>query len=163
VKNNDNAPDKKPKSKAKADSKIENKSIKRSVTNPLEQAEFFGKQYSKNSELPDPTDRIKTLAFGVVQVVAGERSVDQIAHWVSEEVYLRIRSIAQAAKLARRYGKNEPVRALKLEVRRVRLHSPRDGVVESVVLLEAHNRIRAVTIRLEGINRRWRATAVSLL
>lgn len=163
MKNQDNAPEKKPKSNTSVDKNIDKQPIKRKVTNPLEQAEYFGKQYSKNSELPDPTARIQTLAFGVVQVIAGERSVDQISQWVTDEVYQRVRARAVAAKLSRRYGKNEPRRALNLQVRKVKTQSPRDGVIESVVLLSASDRIRAVAIRLEGLNRRWRATAISVI
>ena len=40
---------------------------------------------------------------------------------------------------------------------------PKDGVIESVVLVKSPTRTRAVTIRLEGINHRWRATAVSVI
>jgi hypothetical protein len=163
MKNQDNAPEKKQRAKPASDQSTENQAIKRKVTNPLEQAEYFGKEYSKNSELPDPSSRIQALAFGVVQVIAGERSVDQISQWVTDEVYQRVRARAVAAKLARRYGKNEPRYALNLQVRKVKTQSPRDGVVESVVLLSASDRIRAVAIRLEGLNRRWRATAISVI
>jgi hypothetical protein len=45
----------------------------------------------------------------------------------------------------------------------LRTCSPRDGVIESGVLLSSRSRTRAVTIRLEGINSRWRATSVSVL
>jgi hypothetical protein len=40
---------------------------------------------------------------------------------------------------------------------------PRDGVVEAVVIVRGRARARAVAIRLEGLDRRWRATAIHVL
>jgi hypothetical protein len=40
---------------------------------------------------------------------------------------------------------------------------PRDGVVEATVVIRNPVRVRAVAIRLEGLDRRWRASAVSVL
>jgi hypothetical protein len=40
---------------------------------------------------------------------------------------------------------------------------PADGVVESVVIVAGPARTRAVAIRLEGMDRRWRATSLALL
>jgi hypothetical protein len=41
--------------------------------------------------------------------------------------------------------------------------SPCDGVIESVVLINGSKRTRAISIRLEGINSRWRATVVNVI
>lgn len=136
---------------------------KRRVTNPLEQAEYFGKQYTKSADLPDPTERLKALAYGLVQVMSGERPIDQIAAWVTDDVYQRLRLKTQGTLAAIRAGKVRANRLQNLQVGSVKTSSPRDGVVESVVLLRSLDRTRAVTIRLEGINNRWRATSVSLL
>jgi len=40
---------------------------------------------------------------------------------------------------------------------------PRDGVVESVVIVHGRARSRAVALRLEGLDQRWRATAINVL
>ncbi|MGL4338817.1 MAG: Rv3235 family protein, partial [Rhodoglobus sp.] len=40
---------------------------------------------------------------------------------------------------------------------------PRDGVVEAVVIIRNRARTRAVALRLEGLDRRWRATAINVL
>jgi hypothetical protein len=40
---------------------------------------------------------------------------------------------------------------------------PRDGVVESVVIIHGKARSRSIAIRLEGLDGRWRATAVHVL
>lgn len=41
--------------------------------------------------------------------------------------------------------------------------SPADGVVEATVIVESPGRTRAVAIRLEGMDRRWRSTTLAIL
>ena len=41
--------------------------------------------------------------------------------------------------------------------------TPRDGVVEAVVIVHGRARARAVALRLEGLDERWRATAINVL
>ena len=43
------------------------------------------------------------------------------------------------------------------------LCEPRDGVVEAVVIVIGKARTRAVALRLEGFDTRWRATAINVL
>ena len=45
----------------------------------------------------------------------------------------------------------------------VTICEPRDGVVESTVIVRGRARVRAVAIRLEGLDNRWRATAINVL
>jgi len=40
---------------------------------------------------------------------------------------------------------------------------PADGIVEAVVVANGRARARAIAIRLEGLDRRWRATAIHVL
>jgi hypothetical protein len=135
---------------------------KRKATNPIEEAELFGKQYNKNSELPDPTNNLALLATGVVEVIAGTRGVEQLARFLSEDVYQKLAARAQQAK-EERLRKGQKARYPNFHVKNMRAQSPRDGVIESVVLLDSPKRLRAVAIRLEGFNNRWRATSVSVL
>ena len=134
----------------------------RAVNNPIEEAAYFGEQYSKRSELENPDKLLLMLAPAVVEVIAGVRNITQLAAHLSEDVYgrLRDRSVKVAQERAKR---GEVAMAPKLSVGSMVNQEPRDGVVESVVLVKSPTRTRAVTIRLEGINRRWRATAVSLI
>jgi Family of unknown function (DUF6459) len=134
----------------------------RRVRNPIESEEYFGVQYSKTSELPDPVESLKALATGVVEVIAGTRHVDQLARWLTDDVYQRLQFRARRAE-AQRIEQGVKAHYQNLSVGGLRTCSPRDGVIESVILLSSKSRTRAVTIRLEGINARWRATSVSVL
>ncbi len=140
----------------------ESKNKKNKIKNLVQAEEFFGPQYNKTSELPNPESSLRALATGVVEVIAGSRQIDQLARLLTDEVYQRL---ARRAILAREHRKEMGIKThhQNFSVQNMMNTSPRDGVIESVVLLNSQRRVRAVTIRLEGINNRWRATAVSVL
>lgn len=134
----------------------------RVVRNKMQEADYFGEQYCSSKELESPDVLLRMLAPAVVEVIAGVRNISQLATHLSEEVYGRLRD--RSTKLAQdRALAGQPTLAPALRVAKVKKQEPRDGVVESVVLVQSPTRTRAVTIRLEGINRRWRATSVSVL
>ena len=47
-------------------------------------------------------------------------------------------------------------------VRSVRIGEPRDGVVEACALVSDGGRLRAVAVRMEGLDGRWRVTALEI-
>jgi hypothetical protein len=149
-----------PANKSNSDIPKENKNHK--IKNLIQAEEFFGPQYNSTSELPNPEASLRALATGVVEVIAGSRPIDQLSRLLTDEVYQRL---SQRARLARqnREEQGQKTHHQNFSVHNMMNASPRDGVIESVVLLNSQRRIRAVTIRLEGINNRWRATAVSVL
>jgi hypothetical protein len=72
--------------------------------------------------------------------------------------------LARASISARaRAARGAPVVRPTFSVGAPRLTAPRDGVVEAVVIVTSRARARAVAIRLEGLDRRWRASAISVL
>lgn len=128
----------------------------------VDRDEFFGKLRNTTDDLGDPSDLIRLLASGVVEVMAGMRDVTQLSNWLSEDVYLRLRERASQAKLARA-ARAEPAKRPTFEVTSLRVQSPANGVIEAVVLLQGPTRVRAVTLRLEGYNSRWHATNLAVL
>lgn len=134
----------------------------RVVKNPIEEVDFLADQHTKTEALENPMPLLKMLAPAVVEVMAGVRNITQLAAVLSDDVYqrLRDRSVVMAQGRAK---SGQTAKAPVLKVGAVQRHDPSDGVIESVVLVQSPSRTRAVTIRLEGINQRWRATAVSLL
>lgn len=139
-----------------------NKSKKNKIKNLIQAEDFFGPQYNKTSELPNPEASLKALATGVVEVIAGSRPIDQLSRLLTDDVYQRLSHRAKLARISREELGQKTLHQ-NFSVHNMMNASPRDGVIESVVLLNSQRRIRAVTIRLEGINNRWRATAVSVL
>lgn len=129
---------------------------------PFELNHFFAPQRTASAELPDPEPFVRNLTRGVLEVLAGVREVDQLARWLTEDAFRRLvtrANLAARARSARGVPAKRPVHAL-LSVRQ---QSPADGVVESVVIVQGPARTRAVAIRLEGMDGRWRATSLALL
>jgi hypothetical protein len=135
---------------------------KRVVKNSMEAAAFFGRQYTSSADLPNPEQSLISLATGVFEVISGTRQVEQLARILSDGVYQTIAKKAIEARAARE-SRGEKARYENIRFHAMRNQSPRDGVIESVVLVDIHHRTKAVAIRLEGINSRWRATSVSVL
>ncbi len=148
--------------KAKRTPRNKANSKPRMVKNPLEEADYFGEQYCKTEELENPDPLLKMLAPAVVEVIAGVRNISKLAAVLSDDVYQRLRDRAIAVA-QNRLRQGLPPKTPMLSVGALQRKDPKDGVIESVVLVKSPTRTRAVTIRLEGINHRWRATAVSVI
>ena len=113
-------------------------------------------------KLPDPAEILPSIATLIVEVISGARPVDHLAAIVSDQVYEKLRA-RQVIKARADAAAGVPKLVPKFAVTRVHTESPALGVIESVVLLSSKARTRAVTIRLEPIHSRWRATNVSVL
>jgi len=110
----------------------------------------------------DPAELCANLALCVVEIVAGARSLDQIARWITDDVYVQLLRRTVIASRARAVTGEEPLRPrVTIGVPRV-THPSRDSV-EAVVLVHQTARTRAVTVRLERHRARWRATALTML
>lgn len=124
--------------------------------------EYFAPQPTPTIELPDPAPLLRSLTQGVLEVLAGVREVDQLARWFSEDAYrtLVVRAnLSSRARSARGVPPQRPV----FEIRSLRVCEPLDGIVEAVVVVAGPGRTRAVAVRLEGLDRRWRATSLAIL
>jgi len=124
--------------------------------------EFFDYQPTSTAELPDPRPLVENLTRCVIEILAGARELEQVARWVTDDVYrtlLTRSSISARARAARGAPAVRPT----FSVGTPRITEPRDGVVEAVVIVTSRARARAVAIRLEGLDRRWRASAIAVL
>jgi hypothetical protein len=124
--------------------------------------EFFDYQPTSTADLPDPQPMIENLTRCVIEILAGARELEQIARWVTDDVYRTL--LARATISARaRAARGAPTVRPTFSVGQPRMTAPRDGVVEAVVVVTSRARARAVAIRLEGLDRRWRASAIAVL
>ncbi|WP_298037775.1 Rv3235 family protein [uncultured Microbacterium sp.] len=124
--------------------------------------EYFAPQPTSAQELPQPTQLLRSLTQGVLEVFAGVRELDQLARWFSEDAYRKLGARANLSARARSARGTTPARPV-FEILSIRETSPVDGVVEAVVVVAGPGRTRAVAIRLEGLDRRWRATSFAVL
>ena len=124
--------------------------------------EFFGAQPTSTSSLPDPAPLLENLTRCVIEILAGARELEQIARWVSDDGYLPLLKRVVLSTSAR-HARGQSVTRPTFTIGSTTVCEPRDGVVEAVVIVRGRVRVRAVALRLEGLDRRWRATAINVL
>jgi hypothetical protein len=59
----------------------------RVIRSRFEHDDFFGHQPASTSDLPDPRPLVENLTRCVIEILAGARDLEQIARWVSDDVY----------------------------------------------------------------------------
>lgn len=110
----------------------------------------FARRLTSAAELPDP--KIWSTKFGqaALEIVAGRRGPAQMIRWTNRTVY---------AHLASQTGR---VPATQARLRRLRMCTPADGVVEAAAVAQLDQRILAAAMRFEGLDGRWMCTALIL-
>jgi len=129
---------------------------------PYDGDEFFGAQPASRAALPNPEPLLENLTRCVIEILAGARDLEQIARWVDDEVYRHLLKRVVLSTRAR-HAKGQAARAPNFAIGPMSICEPRDGVVEAVVIVIGKARTRAVALRLEGFDTRWRATAINVL
>jgi hypothetical protein len=134
----------------------------KTITAPFVPDEFFGAQPAGRAALPDPEPLLENLTRCVIEILAGARDLEQIARWVDDDVYRHLLKRVVLSTRARQ-AKGQPARSPSFSIGSMSICEPRDGVVEAVVIVIGRARTRAVALRLEGFDTRWRATAINVL
>lgn len=124
--------------------------------------EYFGHQPSTRSALPDPEPLLENLTRCVIEILAGARDLEQISRWVTDDVYRHLLKRVVLSARARQ-AKGQQATRPTFAIGSTSVSEPRDGAVEAVVIVRGRARTRAVAIRLEGMDSRWRATAINVL
>lgn len=137
-------------------------SVRRRGPSAREVSEFFAPQRTRLEDLPDPEPLLANLAVGVLEVLAGVREAEQLARWLGEDPF---RALVTRANLTARARSARGMPVVRPTHRIVSIHSatPAEGVIEGVVISAGPARTRAIAIRLEGWDGRWRATSLALL
>lgn len=134
----------------------------RKLRTRLDAEEFFDHQPTSRSALPDPQPLLENLTRCVIEILAGARELEQIARWLSDDVYAHLLKRVVLSARARRAKQLSPARPV-FSIGSITVCEPRDGIVEAVVVVRGRARVRSVAFRLEGLDRRWRATALHVL
>jgi hypothetical protein len=128
----------------------------------FDEDEFFGVQPTSRAALPDPQPLLENLTGCVIEILAGARDLEQIARWVTDDVYRHLLKRVVLSTRARQ-AKGQVAGRPSFTIGSTSIYEPRDGVVEAVVIVIGRARTRAVALRLEGFDSRWRATAINVL
>ncbi|WP_020577243.1 Rv3235 family protein [Actinopolymorpha alba] len=122
---------------------------------------FFAPQPTPRLALPDPRSWSGRFVQALVEVLTGDRPSAQLLRWTNADVYgdviARVRAVGSAsAGLIGRGGRERAI------VRSVHVCEPCDGIAEASVHVRHGGRSRAVALRIEGLDGRWRCTALEL-
>ena len=128
----------------------------------FEADDFFGEQRSSSSALPNPQPLVENLTRCVIEILAGARDLEQVSRWVTDDVYRHLLKRTVLSARARHAKGQSPVRPT-FTLGSTTICEPADGIVEAVVVVRGKARTRAVAVRLEGLDSRWRATAINVL
>lgn len=112
----------------------------------------------------DPSRRealATNVARGAVEAIAGVRDLEQIARWVSPAVFQSLLARVQHAERARRARRREQRRPELRVLGIVAQHV--EAATDAVVVVDLGPRARAVCVRLEAVESKWRATSVVVM
>ncbi|MCU1476197.1 MAG: 3-hydroxyacyl-CoA dehydrogenase [Subtercola sp.] len=107
-------------------------------------------------------DFLESLTRCVLEVLAGVRDIDQLARWVSDDVYKNLSKRVILSSRARQVTGQRSMRP-SFSIGRTLLSEPLPGVIEGVVIVHGKARTRAVALRIERFGARWRASAINVL
>ncbi|MFC7431035.1 MULTISPECIES: Rv3235 family protein [unclassified Agrococcus] len=128
----------------------------------VEADDYFDYQPCSTLDLPDPAPLVENLTRCVIEVLLGVRDVEQVARWVTEDTYLHLARRAIASRRTRTLRRQQATR-IGFRIGPTVVTHPADGVVEATAIVRSPGRTRAVAMRLEGLDDRWRATALHVL
>ena len=114
------------------------------------------------ADLPDPGPWTGQLVQAVLEVLAHERPRQQLVRWLTPEVYADL-GVHLATSPARPPAGRAPGGRARRTVSSIHVSEPADGVVEASAVVIGGRRARAVAVRLEGWDGRWRCTRLAIL
>jgi hypothetical protein len=102
------------------------------------------------------------LGLALAEIMAGLRSPAQVVRWTTPEVHavLARRAATVARRSATRTGRVAP--RPRIRVLRVHVCRPADGIAEAAVVLQDGPRVRAMALRLTGMDGRWRVEVLQV-
>ena len=105
---------------------------------------------------------LRGLALRAVEIIAGARDLEQLARWVTDDVYahLRVRvSIAARARAITGIVAERP----RLSIDHVKMSPTATGGFDAVIVVYDKRRPHVVSMQVEGVAERWRATVLVVL
>ena len=121
---------------------------------PTSHGESYDPDFAPNPspliELPNIERWTLTYVVSVLEILAGRRSVQQIARSTHRFTY---------NSLLKKIGMVKEVP----KIRKFHRHQPIEGVVEVTVTLVFSERVRVLAARFEGVDRKWLCTEIEIL
>ncbi len=122
---------------------------------------LFDRQPTASHDLPEPRAWCTRLAQAAVEVLSGARPVTQLRRWTSDDVYEQLRRGVRRRSARVAEPSRRPDRPPRVVVRAVRVCEVADGTVEACAVVDDGRRARALVLRIEGADGRWRCTRLT--
>lgn len=113
-------------------------------------------------QLPDPEPLVERLSLCVTEILLGLRQPEQVARWLDEDTYLHLLNRVLSVRRMREAMKKKPPTGIEMSIQSIRCVRV-DNAVEAVTVITTAVRGRAVAMRLEPLQGRWRATSLVVL
>jgi uncharacterized protein DUF6459 len=114
----------------------------------------FGPTWSSRTELPDPREAGRRLITLTLEAMAGRRPLRQVQPLTTPRVFAALSGGRRPSWCAES--------SAPLLVGQVHVSEPVDGVAEVSAVARRDGRAHAVAARLEGLDGRWRCTALQI-
>jgi hypothetical protein len=120
---------------------------------------LFGRQPTPTAALPDVRSWAGRLGRSIAEVLTGDRPAQQLMRWTNDAVFTDLCRRSETVA-----GAGSAHRGMRNRVSIISVHvcEPRDGVAEASVHVRHGLRSRAYALRLEGLDGRWRCTALQM-
>jgi hypothetical protein len=115
----------------------------------------FAAQPTGRADLPNIEAFTRRFVVAIVEVAVGRRSAMQLATNMSAPVHAGL--MRGGGRLARLGTPTRPA-----GIHSVHISEPADGVAECAIVLRVGTRFRAMALRMEGIDGRWRCTRLQI-
>lgn len=119
------------------------------------EADSFAVRPTGRHELPEPAAFARRLVIGVIETATGRRSASQLRHHTSPTVQAGLSR--DAGRISRLGSAQRPA-----TLHSVHISEPADGVAEVAAVLRVGDRFRALALRLEGLDGRWRCVRLQI-
>ncbi len=107
----------------------------------------IGVRRTATSDLPAAARSARVLARALVEVLSGQRALTQLRVHCAPDVFAGLQT-------------HPIVRGTLGHLLTVRVCEPADGVAEVTVVFRRAERVRALAFRIQGVDGRWRITAL---
>ncbi|MDO5627524.1 MAG: Rv3235 family protein [Mobilicoccus sp.] len=121
----------------------------------------FGPVGTCATDLPDPHQWVSRIALALFEASVGARSATQVLRFLSPEVYDGV--VRRSGRAARRGGAmRRPIRLRRVRVDMTPVADGSPALAEACAVIDDHQRVRAMALRLEGLDGRWVVTACEI-
>jgi hypothetical protein len=124
--------------------------------------ELFDYQPTGTEALPPAKEFVEMFVPKVLETIHGLREVRSIGKQMNNTVFAAIEARAVGVKLRNQLATESAPRPV-FALGNVIISEPRDGVCEAAAVVHGPTRVRAVALRIEGLDNMWKATSFRML